>query len=44
VDYTLSMGESHADDSIKKILADRIGNSRERDLWVEICEGSPKVA
>ena len=33
-----------ADDSIKKILADRIGNSRELDRWVAICEGSPRVA
>jgi hypothetical protein len=31
-----------ADDSIKKILADRIGESRELDRWVAICEGSPK--
>lgn len=30
-----------ADDSIKKILADRIGECRELDRWVAICEGSP---
>jgi hypothetical protein len=33
-----------SDDTIKKILANRIGNSRELDRWVAICEGSPRVA
>lgn len=33
-----------SDDTIKKILAQRIGESQELDRWVEICEGSPRVA
>lgn len=32
------------DDTIKKILAHRVGESRELDRWVKICEGSPRVA
>ena len=32
------------DETIKKILADRIGESNELDRWVAICEGSPRVA
>ncbi len=32
------------DDVIKKILIDRIGDSRDIDRWVGICEGSPRVA
>ncbi|MCW5649732.1 MAG: hypothetical protein KIS62_08305 [Ramlibacter sp.] len=32
------------DETIKKILVSRIGSSREIDRWVEICEGSPRVA
>lgn len=33
-----------SDDTIKKILVSRIGESCELDRWVEICEGSPRVA
>ena len=33
-----------ADEAIKKILANRIGNSLDLDRWVVICEGSPRVA
>jgi hypothetical protein len=32
------------DETIKKILASRVGESRELDRWVSICEGSPRVA
>lgn len=32
------------DDTIKKILAHRVGESPELDRWVKICEGSPRVA
>ncbi|MBI5558481.1 MAG: hypothetical protein HY885_12675 [Deltaproteobacteria bacterium] len=32
------------DEIIKKILASRVGESRELDRWVAICEGSPRVA
>jgi len=32
------------DDIIKKILAHRVGESPELDRWVNICEGSPRVA
>lgn len=32
------------DETIKKILASRVGESRELDRWVAICEGSPRVA
>lgn len=32
------------DETIKKILVARAGDSREIDRWVEICEGSPRVA
>lgn len=31
-------------ETIKKILINRLGDSRELDRWVEICEGSPRVA
>ena len=31
-------------DTIKKILIGRLGESRGLDRWVEICEGSPRVA
>jgi hypothetical protein len=33
-----------ADDRIKKILAQRVGESLELDRWAKICEGSPRVA
>ncbi len=33
-----------SDSTIKKILVGRVGESREIDRWVEICEGSPRVA
>ena len=33
-----------SDETIKKILMNRIGESRELDRWVKICEGSPRVA
>lgn len=33
-----------SDETVKRILARRIGESRELDRWVEICEGSPRVA
>ncbi len=32
------------DDTIKKILAHRVGESLELDRWVKICDGSPRVA
>ncbi len=32
------------DETIRSILADRVGESRELDRWVSICEGSPRVA
>ncbi len=32
------------DETIRSILADRVGESRELDRWVPICEGSPRVA
>lgn len=32
------------DNTIKKILAHRVGESPELDRWVKICEGSPRVA
>lgn len=32
------------DETIKAILIDRAGESREIDRWVEVCEGSPRVA
>ncbi len=32
------------ENTIKNILASRIGQSAELDRWVEICEGSPRVA
>lgn len=32
------------DETIKKILAHRVGESRELDRWVRVCEGSPRVA
>lgn len=31
-------------ETIKKILINRLGDSRELHRWVEICEGSPRVA
>ncbi len=33
-----------SDDTIKKILAHRVGESPELDRWIKICEGSPRVA
>ena len=33
-----------SDEIIKKILASRVGESRELYRWIEICEGSPRVA
>lgn len=33
-----------SDETIKKILIARLGESRELDRWAEICEGSPRVA
>lgn len=33
-----------SDETIKKILMNRVGESRELDRWVAICEGSPRVA
>lgn len=33
-----------SDDTIRKILANRVGDSNELDRWVQICEGSPRVA
>jgi hypothetical protein len=33
-----------SDETIKKILVGRIGDSREVDRWIAICEGSPRVA
>ena len=33
-----------SDETIKKILIARLGDSRELDRWVELCEGSPRVA
>lgn len=32
------------DGTIKKILIDQVGESRELDRWIAICEGSPRVA
>ncbi len=32
------------DETIKSILACKVGESRELDRWVRICEGSPRVA
>jgi hypothetical protein len=32
------------DETIRKILAAQVGESRELDRWVAICEGSPRVA
>lgn len=32
------------DETIRKILINRVGESREIDRWVAICEGSPRVA
>lgn len=32
------------DGTIRKILANRVGESPELDRWVKICEGSPRVA
>jgi hypothetical protein len=32
------------DDAIKRILAHRVGESPDLDRWVNICEGSPRVA
>lgn len=32
------------DETIKTILASRVGESRDLDRWVSICEGSPRVA
>lgn len=32
------------DETIKKILESRVGESSELDRWVAICEGSPRVA
>lgn len=32
------------DETIRSILAERVGESRELDRWVSICEGSPRVA
>ncbi len=32
------------DETIRGILADRVGDSRGLDRWVAICEGSPRVA
>jgi hypothetical protein len=32
------------DETIRAILAERVGDSRELDRWVAICEGSPRVA
>jgi len=32
------------DETIKKILVNRVGESRELDRWITICEGSPRVA
>ncbi len=33
-----------SDNTIKKILADELGESSELDRWAAICEGSPRVA
>ena len=33
-----------SDETIKKILANRFGQSNHLDRWVTICEGSPRVA
>lgn len=33
-----------SDETIKKILVNRVGESREIDRWIAICEGSPRVA
>lgn len=33
-----------SDETIKQILIRRVGDSRELHRWVEICEGSPRVA
>ncbi len=33
-----------SDETIKKILMNRVGESRELDRWFAICEGSPRVA
>lgn len=35
---------SLSDETIKKILVNHVGESRELDRWVAICEGSPRVA
>lgn len=32
------------DETIRKILASRVGESHELDRWLAICEGSPRVA
>lgn len=32
------------DETIKKIIVSRVGESQEVDRWVNICEGSPRVA
>jgi len=32
------------DETVRKILAHRVGESHELDRWVKICEGSPRVA
>ncbi len=32
-----------SDETIKKILVNRVGESREIDRWMAICEGSPRV-
>lgn len=32
------------DETIRKILANQVGESHELDRWVAICEGSPRVA
>lgn len=33
-----------SDETIKRIIVSRVGESREIDRWVAICEGSPRVA
>ncbi len=46
--YDAEIDRLHAprlsDETIKRILVSRVGESRELDRWVSICEGSPRVA
>jgi len=46
--YDAEIDRLHAprlpDETIKKILVGQVGESRELDRWVTICEGSPRVA